>query len=76
MNSLNLNFSLNFNQLLKVVKQLTPAEKLKLNDCIWEDDFEIPAFQQKIVLERIKESKQNKDSMVDWEDAMKTLTTK
>lgn len=52
MNSLNLKVDLDFKELLKVVKQLSPSEKLELNDAIWKDDIEIPIEHQKIVLSR------------------------
>ena len=59
MHSLQLNVNLNFQQLLEVVKQLTPVEKAKLNEYIWNDDIEIPIEHQKLVLERIEKSKAN-----------------
>lgn len=57
MNSLSLKVDLDFKELLKVVKQLSPSEKLKLNDEIWKDDIEIPIEHQQIVLSRIKKVK-------------------
>lgn len=69
MNSLSLKVDLDFKELLKVVKQLSPAEKLKLNDVIWKDnDFEIPEEHQKIVLSRIEKSKKSPDRMLDWDE--------
>ncbi|MCD0465905.1 addiction module protein [Flavobacterium sp. ENC] len=68
MNSLNLKVDLDFKELLKVVKQLSPSEKLKLNDEIWKDDIEIPAEHQKIVLSRIKKSKASPERMLDWDE--------
>ena len=59
MNSLQLNVNLNFQQLLEVVKQLSPAEKVKLSEFIWNDNVDIPVEHQKIVLDRIKK-KQDK----------------
>ncbi|MBC7410450.1 MAG: addiction module protein [Arcicella sp.] len=73
MNSLQLNVNLNFQQLLEVVKQLSPTEKVKLNEFIWNENFDIPVEHQKIVLSRIKKSKDNPSRMLDWDDASKTL---
>ena len=69
MNGLSLKVDLDFKELLKVVKQLSPAEKLKLNDVIWKDsDFEIPEEHQKIVLSRIEKSKTSPERMLDWDE--------
>ena len=67
MNSLQLNVNLNFQQLLEVVKQLSPTEKVKLNEFIWNDNFDIPEAHQKIVLSRVKKSKANPSRMLDWD---------
>ena len=42
MSGLQLNVNLTFQQLVEVVKQLSPAEKLKLSDVIWDEQMEIP----------------------------------
>lgn len=69
MNGLSLKVDLDFKELLKVVKQLSPAEKLKLNDVIWKDnDFEIPEEHQRIVLSRIEKSKNSPERMLDWDE--------
>jgi hypothetical protein len=68
MNSLSLKVDLDFKELLKVVKQLSPSEKLKLNDVIWKDDIEIPIEHQKIVLSRIEKSKASPERMLDWDE--------
>ena len=73
MNSLQLNINLNFQQLLEIVKQLSPAEKLKLNDSIWATDIDIPFEHQNLVATRIKKSKENPSRMLDWKEASKTL---
>ena len=67
MNSLTLKVDLDFDQLLKVVKQLSPSEKLKLNDAIWKEGMEIPTEHQEIVLDRIKKSKAHPERMLDWD---------
>lgn len=69
MNGLSLKVDLDFKELLKVVKQLSAAEKLKLNDVIWKDnDFEIPEEHQRIVLSRIEKSKNSPERMLDWDE--------
>ena len=73
MDSLQLNVSLNFQQLLEVVKQLSPAEKIKLNDFIWNEDIDIPLEHQELVLDRMRKSKANPARMIDWDEASKTL---
>ena len=73
MNSLHLNVSLNFQQLLEVVKQLSPTEKMKLNEFIWNDNVDIPIEHQKLVLDRMKKSKANPKRMLDWDEASKKL---
>ncbi|MES2543486.1 MAG: addiction module protein [Bacteroidota bacterium] len=74
MNTLQLNIKLDFQQLLEAIKQLSPSEKLKLNESIWDDQMEIPKEQQKLVLDRIKKSNANPERMLDWDDASKKLT--
>ena len=73
MNSLHLKINLSFQQLIDVVRQLSPSEKLLLNDAIWDERMEIPKEHQKLVLERKQKSKQNPERMLNWEEASKTL---
>jgi hypothetical protein len=74
MKSIHLNIDLSFQQLVDAVKQLSPTEKLKLNDALWSDNnMSIPSEHQDLVLERISKSKKSSKTMLDWEDASKTL---
>ena len=73
MDSLQLNVSLNFQQLLEVVKQLSPIEKIKLNEFIWNGNIDIPMEHQRLVMERIHKSKTQPQRMLDWDKASKTL---
>ncbi len=73
MNSINLNIDLSFAQLVEAVKQLSPTEKLLLNDVLWNESMEIPAEHQSMVLNRIQKAKQNPDRLVDWDEASKRL---
>lgn len=74
MDTIHLKVNLNFQQLLEMIKQLSPSEKLELNDFLWNDAMEIPVEHQKMVLERIQKSKVNPNNMLDWDEASKTLT--
>lgn len=56
MNGITLNIDLSFKQLLQAVKQLSPKEKLLLNDALWNETMEIPAEHQALVLGRIEKS--------------------
>ncbi|ACU62095.1 hypothetical protein [Chitinophaga pinensis] len=60
---------LSFSQLVDAVRQLSPKEKLKLNEVIWNDDMSIPLEQQQEVLERMKMAKANPDLLIDFEAA-------
>lgn len=71
MSSLSLKVDLDFQQLLDVVKQLSPSEKLKLNEAIWDNDGEIPLEHQQLVNDRIQKSKANPSRMLDWDEVSK-----
>ncbi len=43
MSNLNLKIDISFQQLTDIVKQLSPSEKLKLNEVIWDENMEVPA---------------------------------
>jgi hypothetical protein len=71
MNSININSS--FQQLAEAVRQLSPADKLKLNEVIWSENTIIPSEHQKLVLDRMNKAKQKPEMMLDWNEALKTL---
>jgi hypothetical protein len=73
MKNLHLNINLSIQQLVDVVKQLSPDEKLILNEAIWSEGMEIPQEHQNLVMDRIKKARQNPDRMLDWDDASKKL---
>ncbi len=73
MNTVQLNVNLNFQQLVEAVKKLSPADKVKLNDAIWDENMQVPAEHKKIVAERMAKSKQNPSRLLDWDKASKTL---
>ena len=58
---------------MDAVKQLSPAEKLELNEMIWKDDVDITMEHQTLVNERIKRSKANPELIQDWETSIKKL---
>ncbi len=46
-----------------------------LNDAIWDESMKIPQEQEALVLKREKNAEENSDSMLDWNEASKTLTS-
>jgi hypothetical protein len=64
---------LSLSQLKDAIKQLSPTERLELNEVIWTDDTAIPTEHQELVKARIKASKANPKELLDWEVALKTL---
>ena len=68
-----LNINLTVNQLVEAVKQLSPKDRLKINDAIWDDNIEIPIEHQKIVLDRIAKAKITPERLLDWDEVSKTL---
>ena len=73
METIKLNTALNVNQLIEAAKQLSPKDRLKLNDAIWNHDMAIPIKHQKIVLERMAKAKTNPERLLDWDEVSKTL---
>jgi len=73
MSNLNLKIDISFQQLTEIVKQLSPSEKLKLNEVIWDENMEVPREHQKLVSQRIKKARQNPSRLVDWNEASKKL---
>ncbi len=73
MDTIKLNIDLSLSQLIEAVKQLSPKDRLKINDAIWNEDVEIPIEHQKIVLDRISKSETNPERLLDWDEVSKTL---
>lgn len=73
METIKLNIDLSVNQLIEAVKQLSPKDRLKVNDAIWNEDFEIPIEHQKIVLDRMAKAKTNPERLLDWDEVSKKL---
>lgn len=73
MQTIKLNIDLNVNQLIEAAKQLSPKDRLKLNDAIWNEDVVIPVEHQKIVLDRMVKAKSDPERLLNWEEVSKTL---
>ncbi len=73
METIKLNIDLSVNQLIEAVKQLSPKDKLKVNDAIWNEDIVIPIEHQKIVLDRMAKAKANPERLLDWDEVSKNL---
>ena len=73
MNNVYVKIDLSFQQLEDIVKQLSPSEKLKLNDVIWNEEMDIPEEHRKLVQQRIKKSRQNPARMIDWNKGSRVL---
>ncbi len=73
MESIKLNINLNVKQLLEVIKQLSPKDRLKINDAIWNDDIEIPLEHQKLVLNRVSKAENDPNRLLDWDEVSKNL---
>ena len=56
-----------------MVKQLSPIEKVQLNEFLWNDNIDIPIEHQKLVLERIRKSELDPSRLLNWDEASKTL---
>lgn len=73
METIKLNINLSVNQLVEAVKQLSPKDRLKINDAIWSDTIEIPVEHQEIVLDRMAKAKTNSERLLDWNEVSKNL---
>ena len=73
METIKLNIDLSVSQSTEAVKQLSPKDRLKVNDAIWNVDMEIPAKHQRIVLDRMAKAKLNPKRLLDWDEVSKTL---
>ena len=73
MSNVHVKIDLSFQQLTDIVKQLSPSEKLKLNDVIWDEKMQVSEEHRKIVLDRIRKSKLNPGRMLDWSKASRAL---
>lgn len=68
MDTLKKNPKPNFIQVKEIVRKLSPNQKLKLNDFIWQEDIKIPQ-EHKILVRQRKE----KALVINWEKAINIL---
>ena len=73
METVKLNIDLSVNQLIEAVKRLSPKDRLKVNDAIWNENIEIPVEHQRIVLDRIAKTKTNPERLLDWDEVSQSL---
>jgi len=73
MSSIHLNVNLNFEQLVDTIKQLSPKEKLQINEALWEENMDIPIEHQTLVLDRVKRARNDPGRLLDWDKAAKKL---
>jgi len=73
METIKLNIDLSVNQLIEAIKQLSPKDRLKINDAIWNEDMEIPIEHQRIVLDRMAKAKINPERILNWDEVANTL---
>lgn len=73
MEAIKLNINLNINQLVEAVKQLSPKDRLKINDAIWNDEIEIPIEHQKIILSRVAKVEADTNRLLDWDIVSENL---
>jgi hypothetical protein len=69
---LQLNVPLSFDQLIDIVRHLSPKEKEQLCSVLWDDtreeDIAIPEEHKKIVRQRLKHMEEHPESYLNWED--------
>lgn len=67
-----LNIPLSLNQLIDIVRQLSPKEKQELSNVLWEEireeEINIPEGHKKIVKQRLKRMEEHPESSISWED--------
>jgi Putative addiction module component len=67
-----LNVPLSLNQLIDIVRQLSPKEKQELSNVLWEEireeEINIPEGHKKIVKQRLKRMEEHPESSISWED--------
>jgi len=66
------NVQLSLNQIIDIVRQLKPKEKLQLSGVIWDEtsetDINIPEEHQEIIKQRLKRMEDHPESCLNWAD--------
>lgn len=67
-----LNVPLTFNQVIDIVRQLSPNEKMKLREVLHEsqdiDEYDIPEEHKNIVKQRMKATEADPSRLLKWDD--------
>ena len=67
-----LSIPLSFQQVVEIVKQLSPSEKQQLSELLWTEqnlgDITIPEEQKQIVRERIKKYETTPNAYLSWDE--------
>jgi hypothetical protein len=75
-----LNIPLSFKQVIDIVQQLSPSEKLQLSEVLWSeqniDDIVIPEEHKQIVRERIKKYENSPESYHSWDDIERKMAAR
>lgn len=67
--NINLNIPINFNQVLDIVRQLSPKDKLRLKNILEnEKPADIPEEHKNIVRQRMKASSANPSRILNWDE--------
>jgi len=67
--NINLNIPLNFNQVVDIVKQLSPKEKAKLKEVLDnKSEIDIPEEHKNIVRQRMKASEADPSRLINWDE--------
>ena len=68
-NNIKLNIPLDFNQVVDIVKQLSPKEKTKLKEVLEsEQEIDIPEEHKNIVRQRMKASEADPSRLLNWDE--------
>jgi hypothetical protein len=66
------NIQVSLNQIIDIVRQLSPKEKLQLVGVIWDEtsetDIDIPLEHHEIVKQRLKRMEDHPESCLSWKD--------
>jgi putative addiction module component (TIGR02574 family) len=67
-----LNVPLSLTQVIDLVRQLSPKEKLQLSSILWDEteetEIDIPDEHKKIVEQRLQQMESHPESCLTWED--------
>lgn len=68
---------LSFDQLIDIVRQLSPQEKQQLSSVLWDDakeeEIDVPEGHKKIVRQRLKHMESHPESSITWEDIERNI---